>query len=189
MLFRSVTAAENLPPHCLLTGKVNQRTGSDGKAYAIQFEIRLPEDWNGRFLHQVNGGNDGVVVPAMGETMAVTITVSMAGGRPSSPNAAMMKSLFMGCFEPHMLGSADASALPPCRGGRQAAPRMKKRGPEAHVSQGSRLTLPRIARPVIPSQPRVGVCVAARNARAGACAPALVPPSSSRWGSSQSASA
>ena len=45
--------------------EINERTGSDGKTYAIQFEIRLPAEWNGRFLHQVNGGNDGVVVPAM----------------------------------------------------------------------------------------------------------------------------
>jgi len=60
-------AAEGLPRHCILSGKVNERTGVDGHAYAIQFEIRLPETWNGRFLHQVNGGNDGVVVPALGD--------------------------------------------------------------------------------------------------------------------------
>ncbi|CCD87001.1 putative feruloyl esterase [Bradyrhizobium sp. ORS 285] len=60
-------AADGLPRHCILSGKVNERTGVDGHAYAIQFEIRLPETWNGRFLHQVNGGNDGVVVPALGD--------------------------------------------------------------------------------------------------------------------------
>lgn len=60
-------SANGLPKHCILSGKVNERTGSDGKTYAIQFEIRLPAEWNGRFLHQVNGGNDGVVVPALGE--------------------------------------------------------------------------------------------------------------------------
>ncbi|MGJ4908064.1 tannase/feruloyl esterase family alpha/beta hydrolase [Bradyrhizobium sp. HKCCYLS2033] len=60
-------AADGLPRHCILSGKVNERTGVDGHAYAIQFEIRLPENWNGRFLHQVNGGNDGVVVPALGD--------------------------------------------------------------------------------------------------------------------------
>ncbi|MGJ4950718.1 tannase/feruloyl esterase family alpha/beta hydrolase [Bradyrhizobium sp. HKCCYLS20291] len=60
-------AADGLPRHCILSGKVNERTGADGHAYAIQFEIRLPEAWNGRFLHQVNGGNDGVVVPALGD--------------------------------------------------------------------------------------------------------------------------
>jgi Tannase and feruloyl esterase len=64
---RMQEAEKGLPRHCLLTGKANQRMGTDGKSYAIQFEMRLPTDWNGRFLHQVNGGNDGVVVPALGE--------------------------------------------------------------------------------------------------------------------------
>ena len=63
-------AGNNLPKHCIVTGLANPRTGSDGKAYAIQFEIRLPAEWNGRFLHQVNGGNDGVVVPAIGSSPA-----------------------------------------------------------------------------------------------------------------------
>jgi hypothetical protein len=58
---------QNLPPHCIVRGIVNQRTGLDGKSYSIEFEMRLPVDWNGRFLHQVNGGNDGEVVPALGE--------------------------------------------------------------------------------------------------------------------------
>ena len=60
-------AANGLPKHCIVTGIANQRTGADGKSYAIQFELRLPAEWNGRFLHQVNGGNDGVVVPALGD--------------------------------------------------------------------------------------------------------------------------
>ena len=60
-------ADKGLPKHCIVTGKTGERTGADGKAYAIQFEMRLPAEWNGRFLHQVNGGNDGVVVPALGD--------------------------------------------------------------------------------------------------------------------------
>src|SRR3569832_398132 len=60
-------AANGLPKHCIVTGRANQRTGLDGKSYAIQFELRLPAEWNGRFLHQVNGGNDGVIVPALGD--------------------------------------------------------------------------------------------------------------------------
>jgi feruloyl esterase len=60
-------ADKDLPRHCVLSGKLNERTGADGKNYAIQFEMRLPTDWNGRFLHQVNGGNDGEVVPALGD--------------------------------------------------------------------------------------------------------------------------
>jgi len=55
------------PAHCLVRGALNERTGSDGKRYAIGFEMRLPRGWNQRFLHQTNGGNDGVVRPALGE--------------------------------------------------------------------------------------------------------------------------
>ena len=60
-------AGDGLPKHCILTGEVNGRTGADGKHYAIGFEMRLPVEWNGRFLDQANGGNDGVVLPATGD--------------------------------------------------------------------------------------------------------------------------
>lgn len=60
-------AAAALPEHCLIRGKVNERTSPvDGKKYAISFEMRLPTHWNGRYYYQVNGGNDGAVVPAYG---------------------------------------------------------------------------------------------------------------------------
>jgi feruloyl esterase len=52
--------------HCVLRGAVNERTGTDGRPYAIGFEMRLPDVWNGRYFDQVNGGNDGAVVPAYG---------------------------------------------------------------------------------------------------------------------------
>lgn len=51
----------SLPAHCLVQGTMNPRTGIDGKPYAIGFEMRLPNAWNGRFFHQVNGGNDGAI--------------------------------------------------------------------------------------------------------------------------------
>ena len=51
----------SLPAHCLVVGKTATRTGIDGKSYAINFEMRLPNAWNGRFFHQVNGGNDGAI--------------------------------------------------------------------------------------------------------------------------------
>ena len=59
--------AKGHPAHCLVKGALNERTGSDGKRYAIGFEMRLPQSWNQRFLHQVNGGNDGVIKPAWGD--------------------------------------------------------------------------------------------------------------------------
>ena len=60
-------AGDGLPQHCIVTGEVNERTGADGRRYAIGFEMRLPVEWNGRFLHQANGGNDGAVLPAIGD--------------------------------------------------------------------------------------------------------------------------
>jgi feruloyl esterase len=52
--------------HCVLRGAVTERTGTDGKRYAIGFEMRLPDRWNGRYVDQLNGGNDGAIVPAYG---------------------------------------------------------------------------------------------------------------------------
>ncbi|RLJ38045.1 tannase/feruloyl esterase family alpha/beta hydrolase [Acidovorax sp. 106] len=66
-----------IPAHCLVKGKMKERTGPvDGAAYAIGFEIRMPVNWNGRFLYQANGGLDGSVVTALG---------SVSGGAPVAP--------------------------------------------------------------------------------------------------------
>lgn len=66
-----------IPAHCLVKGKMNQRTSPvDGASYAIGFEVRLPVAWNGRFLYQANGGIDGSVVTALGNT---------SGGAPVAP--------------------------------------------------------------------------------------------------------
>ena len=55
------------PAHCLVRGRVNERTSAvDDKVYAISFEMRLPDNWNGRFLYQGNPSMDGVIVPAVG---------------------------------------------------------------------------------------------------------------------------
>ena len=53
--------------HCLVKGEMFRRTSAmDGNSYAIMFEMRLPQDWNGRFFYQANGGSDGVVQTALG---------------------------------------------------------------------------------------------------------------------------
>jgi feruloyl esterase len=67
------------PAHCRVSGQLAERVGSDGKRYAIGFEMRLPQGWNRRFLHQVNGGSDGVVKPAYGEQGA-TLPDALARG-------------------------------------------------------------------------------------------------------------
>jgi feruloyl esterase len=60
-------AGSPVAEHCQVTGRMNQRISSvDGQTYAIGFEMRLPKDWNGRFLYQGNGGTDGVVSAAVG---------------------------------------------------------------------------------------------------------------------------
>jgi hypothetical protein len=62
-------AGSAVPAHCLLVGKLDERTSPvDGQTYAIGFEIRLPLAWNRRFFYQANGGIDGNVVPATGNT-------------------------------------------------------------------------------------------------------------------------
>ena len=54
------------PDHCLVRGKINERTGIDGKPYAIGYEVRMPANWNGKFVFQGGGGLDGVLRLALG---------------------------------------------------------------------------------------------------------------------------
>ncbi len=68
-----------LPAHCVVLGKMNPRTGIDGKSYVINFEMRFPTAWNGRFFHQVNGGNDGDI-----STDSTRAYGRMLGGSPAS---------------------------------------------------------------------------------------------------------
>ncbi|MBX3586885.1 MAG: tannase/feruloyl esterase family alpha/beta hydrolase [Ramlibacter sp.] len=58
--------ARPVPGHCLVKGRMHERKGSDGQTYAIAFEMRLPDAWNGRFYYQGNGGLDGSVREALG---------------------------------------------------------------------------------------------------------------------------
>jgi feruloyl esterase len=55
-----------LPEHCLVQGALAPRTGADGRKYQIGLQLRLPVQWNGRFLYQGGGGLDGIVLPAIG---------------------------------------------------------------------------------------------------------------------------
>jgi len=55
-----------IPSYCRADGVVDQRTGVDGKPYAIGFAIALPDNWNGRFLFQGGGGLNGSVNPPLG---------------------------------------------------------------------------------------------------------------------------
>ena len=89
-----------MPAHCKVTGRMKERTGTDGKPYAIGFEVRLPANWSGRFLFQTNGGNDGVVQPAFGNVVTAGATsnallkgfavLSSDAGHASEPAQAMV---------------------------------------------------------------------------------------------------
>ena len=60
------TAEIVLPSHCHVTGNFERRTGSDGKNYAINFALNLPDNWNGRYLFQGGGGLNGAVREPLG---------------------------------------------------------------------------------------------------------------------------
>ena len=77
---RSATAAETrapgdarpfppapaMPAHCEIIGKMQERQGANGQTYAIKFHLRLPTQWNGRFVFQGGGGSDGILGDANG---------------------------------------------------------------------------------------------------------------------------
>ncbi|MEN9893747.1 MAG: hypothetical protein RLY78_4042 [Pseudomonadota bacterium] len=58
--------AQGHPAHCVVQGRLNRRTGADGRDYAIRFELRLPERWNRRLLHTFDGGPGGQAPQAWG---------------------------------------------------------------------------------------------------------------------------
>lgn len=59
-------AAIALPAHCDVHGILQERIGENGQHYAIRYHMRLPQDWNGRFLFQGGGGTNGEVGDASG---------------------------------------------------------------------------------------------------------------------------
>lgn len=67
-----------LPAHCRVKGVIEARTGADGKPYGINFELRMPDDWQGRFIFQGGGGLDGFLAPALGRIPVRGATASPA---------------------------------------------------------------------------------------------------------------
>ena len=67
--------------HCLVTGSMHNRIGEpEGTPYAIGFEMRLPQGWNGRFWYQGNGGIDGSVKTALGDLGGGPVTSALLQG-------------------------------------------------------------------------------------------------------------
>ena len=60
----------DVPAHCEIFGKLQERQGANGQTYAIKFHLRLPAQWNGKFFFQGGGGSNGVVGDALGNLMA-----------------------------------------------------------------------------------------------------------------------
>ena len=73
-------AGKPIADHCLVRGSMFKRKGVDGQDYAIGFEARLPQNWNGRFYYQANGGIDGVVQVAQGALGGGPLTGALAQG-------------------------------------------------------------------------------------------------------------
>jgi feruloyl esterase len=69
-----------LPAHCLVRGAIDKRIGFGGKTFAIGFELRLPVQWERRFLFQGGGGMDGVVRPALGAASGANTNPALARG-------------------------------------------------------------------------------------------------------------
>ncbi len=67
-----------LPEHCIVRGRIDERTGTDGKPYYTGFELRLPSAWSDRLLYQGGGGNDGFVAPALGRNTGALGSVDNA---------------------------------------------------------------------------------------------------------------
>ncbi len=59
-------AKTELPRYCRVTGIVGKRLGVGDVPFGAKFDLRLPQDWNGRFYFQGGGGLDGQVRPAVG---------------------------------------------------------------------------------------------------------------------------
>lgn len=55
-----------MPAHCLVEGYFGDHDGVVGGAYRIGFRMRLPAQWNQRYLFQGGGGSNGTIGDATG---------------------------------------------------------------------------------------------------------------------------
>jgi feruloyl esterase len=68
------------PAHCVVEGEINKHTGADGVEYGDRFQLRMPENWNGRFLFQGGGGLDGMLSPAVGGAPGSAVGSALSRG-------------------------------------------------------------------------------------------------------------
>jgi len=90
----AVAATTELPAHCRLQVMLDAReSGIENLSYGIGFELRLPLEWNGRFLFQGGGGMNGSISPALGSVAGApsalqrgfAVVSSDGGHRGTSP--------------------------------------------------------------------------------------------------------
>src|SRR5687768_10351513 len=91
-------ASPAVPAHCRVDGVIDERTGRDGKPYAIGFAVALPADWNGRFLFQGGGGLNGNVQPPVGGAYAGDRSALMRGFAVASTDSGHKGEGFDGSF-------------------------------------------------------------------------------------------
>ena len=86
------------PAHCRVDGVIDERTGRDGKPYAIGFAVALPANWNGRFLFQGGGGLNGSVQPPIGGQYAGEQSALARGFAVASTDSGHQGAVFDGSF-------------------------------------------------------------------------------------------
>lgn len=62
----ALIADKPYPGHCRVVVYLEERIGTDGKAYATGVEVRIPAEWNNRMFFQGGGGTDGSLRAAVG---------------------------------------------------------------------------------------------------------------------------
>ena len=77
-LTQFTAATATLPAHCRVEGIMEERIGVRGIPYGTRFQVRLPVDWNGRFMFQGGGGTQGNLSQATGN--AGTLSPTLAKG-------------------------------------------------------------------------------------------------------------
>ncbi len=87
-----------VPAHCRVDGVIDERTGRDGKPYAIGFAVALPANWNGRFLFQGGGGLNGSVQPPVGAQYAGEQSALARGFAVASTDSGHQGTVFDGSF-------------------------------------------------------------------------------------------
>jgi pimeloyl-ACP methyl ester carboxylesterase len=93
-----IRPAGPLPAHCSVDGVLDQRTGRNGKPYAIGFAIALPANWNGRFFFQGGGGLNGSVNPPVGAQYAGASSALAEGFAVASTDSGHKSSGFDASF-------------------------------------------------------------------------------------------